>query len=410
MAKTGRRMQISGRLMRRGLPPPAAPPRPAARSRRRTCPLTTTDAPRAPGPGDLDLAAAPHAGRDRRGQRPAVLDPVDDRAPLLQHHRRLGHQDRVGPRVDLERRPARTGPGAGRASALATVARTRTARPLTSTTGRAPRSVPANSRLRHGVDGDRHRLPRAQLGQQPLGHAEIEVERVDPVEADQLVARRDVAADADVLEADDARERGDDGGPLEPGPRELELGLGAGAAPTAPRRAPAPPWHPAARAAPTRRKFSRASTSGRIRLVPLGREDHLVELDQRRAGRRPTWPCSNGSADDPAADLRLHHHRIRRAQRAGGGDHRRRAGRSRRARSGPAPAGCAALRPRGRRSRVRPGAPSPRRPRPGRGRPSPPRSATRFMSRRSRAWRADAEDHGLGFRRSCRETSGTRTK
>ena len=51
---------------------------------------------------NLDLAAAAHARDDRGGHRPPVLDPVDHRPPLLQRHGGLGHQHRVGTRVDLE--------------------------------------------------------------------------------------------------------------------------------------------------------------------------------------------------------------------------------------------------------------------------------------------------------------------
>jgi hypothetical protein len=95
-------------------------------------------------------------------------------------------------------------PGFSTRSALGIVARRRIARPLTSTTGSIAKILPAKSRPGTASSFTWMVCPTLTRLEEDLGHAEIDLDRVDIGQGDQLLADRDIVADADRAQADDA--------------------------------------------------------------------------------------------------------------------------------------------------------------------------------------------------------------
>ena len=239
-------------------------------------------------------------------------------------------------------------PGRRLRSGLGTVARSCTARPLTSTLGSRAAIVPSKLRPGSASTVTATVSPGDELGQPALGQAEIEVERVDPLQRHQLVAGLDVAADADLLQPDHAVERGGDRR-CRPAAR-LARSTSASAVRSA-ARASSSAW---AAVAPRRDSDFGAldSSPGPAPARPRPwsarpAASRGVELDQRRAG------------GDGLALLEQHGRRPGRRSRAAPRPHRWRAGcrwrgsgwrrgRPRRPPSRPARRAPAARRPRGR--------------------------------------------------------------
>ena len=194
--------------------------------------------------------------------------------------------------------------------------RTPIERPLASTSGSIAWTSAANLRPGSASMSTHAFWPLLQLGLQPLGQAEVDVDGVHVLDVDDVGPVLEVVADADVADAGDAVERRQDAQPRRGGPRQGQLGLGdleVGRALVDRTLADEVLRH----------QFLVALVVGLrdrqlgLGLLHLGQLQLVVELHQELAAPHPV-AVAEVELRHPPADLGAQHHALARPQAAHG--------------------------------------------------------------------------------------------